>query len=126
MRVNVKKPDGIVHYAIGQRYDSKREDGRRVNMIPIACQGTRVFLPKGHTATHSWQFNCKKCIEVVLKSWREDIERRLEGTLAEAVDDKTEFKITWKERGRRELKKKWFGRHKEEIDSEVLERIRHG
>lgn len=121
MIVNVKKPDGIVHYAIGQRYDSKREDGRRVNMIPIACQGTRVFLPKGHSATHSWHFNCKKCIEVVLKSWKEDIER-LENTLPEAIDDQTVFKITWKERGRRELRK-WFGR--QEVDPEIMERIKY-
>ena len=119
------KAPGIVHYALGQRYASKREDGRRVEMMPIACQGTRVFLPKGHKATHSWHFNCKQCAEIVLKSWKEDIER-LEAELPEMIEDQTEFKITLKERGRRQLKE-WFGKHNgQDVDQEIMERIRHG
>lgn len=111
-----------IHYACGQKYDSYREDGRRVEMVPIACQGTRVYLPKGHRAIHTdVGVNCKVCIEKLIECYRDAI-NHLEDVLPLSNEDKTEFKITKKERSRRAIKQLFSERR--EIDHEAIERIR--
>lgn len=110
----------IVHYAIGQRYSSTREDRKRVEMIPIACQGTRVFLPKGHKATHSTNITCKVCLERLIEHLKSEVEM-LTAAKEAAIDDKTVFKITLRERSKERLRE-WMKNHREP-DREILQRI---
>ncbi len=113
----------IVHYAIGQRYSSVREDRKRVEMIPIACQETRVFLPRGHKATHSTNITCKVCLEKLIAHMQEQT-AALNAALETAIDDKTKFKITLRERSKENLRS-WMKNHREP-DRETLMRIQHG
>lgn len=121
----MSKPE-VIHFAIGQRYPGVREDGRRVEMVQIMCQEHRVFLPRGHKATHSQdmgKLSCRRCLEALMVYHREQMESAA-SNMATAVDDRTEFKISRRARGQIELQK-WFGRHREKPDPEIMERLKY-
>ena len=113
------KPAGVVHYIIGQRYPSIREDGKRVDMVAIACTGTRVFLPRGHTGTHSTKITCKTCIEKLVENMQEQIDE-LKLNLETAVENKTVFKITMREKRNEHLRKFYSA---PAVDPEILMRV---
>lgn len=93
-----------------------------MEMVPIACTGTRVSLPRGHSSTHSINITCKKCIERVIEHLDEQ-KAVLEANLKVAVDDKTQFKITLRERAKENLRT-WI-KNNTEPDPEVMERIKY-
>ena len=120
----MKKETLVIHYAYQNRYTGVREDGRRVDMVPIACQGTRVSLPKGHDVTWaSTTVTCRLCLEKLVGHYKEEL-RELEERLPQGIDvSQTKFLISKRERGQR-LLTQWFKEHKP--DRETLERIKHG
>lgn len=62
----------MIHKMVQNRYDSVRDDGRRVEMMKVACQETRVQLPKGHSwSTSHKEVTCHECLKVMIQEFVE-------------------------------------------------------
>lgn len=65
----------IVHKFTGNSYYSKRDDGKLVPMVQIACQKTRVELPRGHDRNSGESYiNCRECLLVMREKTVKTIE----------------------------------------------------